>query len=317
MLPWGSDDERARSERLAAAISGAVVPPRLPLGGYCVVLARCALRDRRRHGAHASRRRAGHGDGRDLHRDRSGGDRAARVRARGQSRRAGTRRRRVEDVVAALERPRRDELSRALPTARSRTRCCLRRWRASRGAGGASRVIASTSVSASAATTAAPQAAPLIWVHAVSVGETRAAEPLVRALLERYPRHRILLTHMTPTGPAHRRRRFSANGVLRCLPARTTIPARSRVSSITSQPRVRRAHRNRGLAQPRPRASNARGIPLYLVNARLSEKSLRGYLRVSRRSRGEAFAGAHRGRRADRTRMRERLRSARRAQRST
>ena len=35
-----------------------------------------------------------------------------------------------------------------------------------------------------------------IWVHAVSVGETRAAEPLVRALLSRYPDCDILLTHM-------------------------------------------------------------------------------------------------------------------------
>jgi 3-deoxy-D-manno-octulosonic-acid transferase len=41
---------------------------------------------------------------------------------------------------------------------------------------------------------------PLIWLHAVSVGETRAAEPLVELLLQRYPEHRMLLTHMTPTG---------------------------------------------------------------------------------------------------------------------
>lgn len=41
---------------------------------------------------------------------------------------------------------------------------------------------------------------PLIWVHAVSVGETRAAEPLIDALQRKYPQHRILLTHMTPTG---------------------------------------------------------------------------------------------------------------------
>ena len=46
---------------------------------------------------------------------------------------------------------------------------------------------------------AAPEA-PLIWLHAVSVGETRAAEPLVRALQARHPQCRILLTHMTPTG---------------------------------------------------------------------------------------------------------------------
>ena len=41
-----------------------------------------------------------------------------------------------------------------------------------------------------------------IWIHAVSVGETRAAVPLVEALRIRYPDHRILITHMTPTGRA-------------------------------------------------------------------------------------------------------------------
>jgi len=45
-------------------------------------------------------------------------------------------------------------------------------------------------------------ARPLIWVHAVSVGETRAARPLIDALAARYPAHGFLLTHMTPTGRA-------------------------------------------------------------------------------------------------------------------
>src|SRR6185295_18305100 len=43
-------------------------------------------------------------------------------------------------------------------------------------------------------------AAPLIWVHAVSVGETRAAQPLVEALLKEYPQHYVLVTNMTPSG---------------------------------------------------------------------------------------------------------------------
>jgi 3-deoxy-D-manno-octulosonic-acid transferase len=46
------------------------------------------------------------------------------------------------------------------------------------------------------------KAAKRIWVHAVSAGETRAAEPLIRALLQAYPDHQILLTHMTPIGRA-------------------------------------------------------------------------------------------------------------------
>ncbi len=43
---------------------------------------------------------------------------------------------------------------------------------------------------------------PLIWIHAVSVGETRAAQPLIDALLAEWPQHHIVLTHMTPTGRA-------------------------------------------------------------------------------------------------------------------
>jgi 3-deoxy-D-manno-octulosonic-acid transferase len=41
---------------------------------------------------------------------------------------------------------------------------------------------------------------PVIWLHCVSVGETRAAEPLIKALLLTYPNHQILLSHTTPTG---------------------------------------------------------------------------------------------------------------------
>ena len=41
-----------------------------------------------------------------------------------------------------------------------------------------------------------------IWIHAVSVGETAAAAPLVRRLAARYPQARVLLTHGTPTGRA-------------------------------------------------------------------------------------------------------------------
>ena len=49
---------------------------------------------------------------------------------------------------------------------------------------------------------AAAPASPLLWVHAVSVGETRAAEPLIRQLLRDFPLHTVLLTHMTATGRA-------------------------------------------------------------------------------------------------------------------
>ena len=51
-----------------------------------------------------------------------------------------------------------------------------------------------------------------IWVHAVSVGETRAAEPLVDALLKKYPQARIVLTCMTPTGRATGKSLFGKHG---------------------------------------------------------------------------------------------------------
>jgi 3-deoxy-D-manno-octulosonic-acid transferase len=41
-----------------------------------------------------------------------------------------------------------------------------------------------------------------IWVHAVSVGEVRSAAPLILALADRYPQHRLVVTTMTPTGSA-------------------------------------------------------------------------------------------------------------------
>src|SRR5882672_5426491 len=41
---------------------------------------------------------------------------------------------------------------------------------------------------------------PVIWLHAVSLGETRAAEPLLRALQQRHPDCDLLVTQMTATG---------------------------------------------------------------------------------------------------------------------
>ncbi len=57
-----------------------------------------------------------------------------------------------------------------------------------------------------------PPTGPVIWVHAVSVGETRAAEPLVDALLAAYPDHTLLITHMTATGRETGQALFSKHG---------------------------------------------------------------------------------------------------------
>ena len=124
--------------------------------------------------------------------------------------------------------------------------------------------------------------APLIWIHAVSVGETRAAEPLVRTLGERYPGHRILLTHMTPTG---RRTGAALYGerVLRCYLPYDYPGAVGRFLEHF-RPRL-------GLIMETEIWPNliagcvARSVPVFLVNARLSEKSFRGYRRIARLAR--------------------------------
>ncbi|GAB1384455.1 3-deoxy-D-manno-octulosonic acid transferase [Burkholderiales bacterium] len=120
-------------------------------------------------------------------------------------------------------------------------------------------------------------AAPLVWIHAVSLGETRAAAILLAALRPRLPGMRLLLTHGTATG------RAEGAGLLQ--------PGDVQVWQPWDSPGAVR----RFLAQYRPDVgvlmeteiwpnlilqASARGVPLALANARLSEKSLRGARRA-------------------------------------
>jgi 3-deoxy-D-manno-octulosonic-acid transferase len=123
---------------------------------------------------------------------------------------------------------------------------------------------------------------PTIQVHAVSVGETRAAEPLVEALLAARPDCRILLTHMTPTGRATGRDLFAKHGgrvIQAYLPYDTGFmvgrflhhfhPMLCILMETEVWPNL-------------VDACAAHGVPVALVNARLSERSLR---------RGRRFGG--------------------------
>ena len=116
--------------------------------------------------------------------------------------------------------------------------------------------------------------APLIWLHAVSVGETRAAVPLIAQLQIRYPQHCILLTHMTPTGREAGRKLFGDN-VLQCyLPYDFPFAAKRFLRHF--QPEI-------GLLMETEIWFNLvhictkSGVPLMLINARMSEKSARKY----------------------------------------
>jgi len=126
---------------------------------------------------------------------------------------------------------------------------------------------------------------PVVWLHAVSVGETHAAEPLVRALLERYPQHRILLTHTTPTG----RRAGAALFGERVLQAYLPYDYPAAVARFLDRFAPELGVLLETEIWPNlVHACKARAVPLHLVNARLSERSFRGYARVRALSR-EAF----------------------------
>lgn len=120
-----------------------------------------------------------------------------------------------------------------------------------------------------------------IWVHAVSVGETRAAEPLIDALLHNYPECSILLTHMTPTGRATGQALYARHGtrLMQCyLPYDTGWMMGRFIRQFA--PRVCILMETE--VWPNLIAQcGAQRIPVALVNARLSERSLAKAQRLS------------------------------------
>lgn len=113
-----------------------------------------------------------------------------------------------------------------------------------------------------------------LWVHAVSVGETRAAEPLIDALMLAYPDSRIVLTHMTPTGRATGKALFAKHGarlVQAYLPYDIPFMIRRFIGHFV--PRICILMETE--VWPNLIAACGERVPVALVNARLSERSLR------------------------------------------
>ena len=144
----------------------------------------------------------------------------------------------------------------------------------------------------------------VLWIHAVSLGETRAEAPLIERLQPEAPRRTILLTHMTATGRDAGRKLFGNRVVQTWLPYDVPFAVR------------------RFLAYFRPHAgllvetelwpnltmeARRNDIPLLLINARVSERSARGYRRVASLSRPlfEALSGTAAQSEADAGRLRD------------
>ncbi len=129
--------------------------------------------------------------------------------------------------------------------------------------------------------------APLVWVHAVSVGETRAAQPLIEALLKTHPEARLLITHMTPSGRATGEQLYGDRVMRAYLPydsprfVRRFLRAWRPSLGIVMETEVWPT-----LIDECKHAD----VPLVLTNARMSERSFKRAARFGRAVR-EVFGG--------------------------
>ncbi len=116
-----------------------------------------------------------------------------------------------------------------------------------------------------------------IWVHAVSVGEVNAAAPLIRSLRRRYAPRPLVVTTVTPTGSEHVRKLFGPDLFHVYLPY--DLPRA--VNRFLDRIRPTMAVMMETEIWPNLfHQCGRRGIPLAVVNARVSERSLRGYRRI-------------------------------------
>jgi 3-deoxy-D-manno-octulosonic-acid transferase len=123
---------------------------------------------------------------------------------------------------------------------------------------------------------------PIIWLHCVSVGETRAAVPLIQALLAEYPHYQILLTHTTPTGREASQHLFGDKVLRAYLPYDLPFAVKRFLNHF--QPNI-------GMLMETElwfnliAACKQQQTPLLLINGRLSEKSAEGYAKLGHLSR--------------------------------
>lgn len=121
-----------------------------------------------------------------------------------------------------------------------------------------------------------------VWIHAVSVGESVAAVPLVRGLAEHYGSEAVLMTTTTPTGADTLARMLGSAVPHVYFPY--DLPSVLRRFLERFQPRLLVVLETE-LWPNTTALCREHGVPVVLVNARLSERSLRAYQRVAPLSR--------------------------------
>jgi len=119
---------------------------------------------------------------------------------------------------------------------------------------------------------------PVLWLHAVSVGETRAAEPLLRGLQARHPECELLVTQMTATGRETAAQVFG--GVVRVAWLPYDYPSAVKRFLRHFRPRLGILMETEIWFHLVDECARA-GVPLILANARMSARSARGYTVVA------------------------------------
>lgn len=117
----------------------------------------------------------------------------------------------------------------------------------------------------------------VIWIHAVSVGETRAAQPLIDGLQSSFPGVRILLTQTTATGRATAEALFGDTVTFAWLP--WDLPWAQRAFLRTWRPAICILMETELWPNLLAACGDAR-ISVVLANGRLSERSARRYARL-------------------------------------
>lgn len=121
-----------------------------------------------------------------------------------------------------------------------------------------------------------PSSKPIIWIYAVSVGETRALAKLIELIEINYPNYQILITSMTPTG-RNTAKYLYPNALIHYIPY--DLPHAVINFYKTFKPKI-------GLIMETEIWPNLNfyaakfNIPLYLINARLSNKSFNSYNKI-------------------------------------
>jgi len=118
-----------------------------------------------------------------------------------------------------------------------------------------------------------------IWIHAASVGEVNAITPLVQALLKRHARTPVLISTFTVTGAEQVQRRFGNTVEHRFLPIDTPRACTRWLDAL--QPAIALIAETEIWPEMFHQTAQ-RDIPLFLINARLSERGLKRSLRFRR-----------------------------------